>query len=50
VLMQSLAEAGEPGLALKHYSECCELLKTELGIAPGEEIERLKQEIPNRGW
>ncbi len=41
-LMQSHAEAGEGGLALQHYAACRALLKAELGIAPGEEIEALR--------
>ena len=44
-LMQSYAEAGENGLAIQHYSNCRDLLKVELGIAPGIEIERLRQKI-----
>jgi TolB-like protein len=41
-LMQSYAEAGEDGLALQHYAACRNLLKAELGITPGEEIEALR--------
>ena len=41
-LMRSYAEAGEDGLALQHYAACRNLLKAELGITPGEEIEALR--------
>ncbi len=41
-LMRSYAEAGEDGLALQHYAACRNLLKAELGIRPGEEIEALR--------
>jgi TolB-like protein len=41
-LMQSYADAGEGGLAIQHYAACRNLLKTELGIAPGPEIEALR--------
>ena len=48
-LMQAYADAGENGLALQHYAVCRELLKTELGIAPGAEIEILHQKILDYG-
>jgi TolB-like protein len=44
-LMQAYSEAGENALALQHYAVCCELLEAELGIAPGHEIEALRQRI-----
>jgi TolB-like protein len=46
-LMQSHAEAGEGGLAIQHYSACRDLLKAELGIAPGAEIEALRTRLVN---
>jgi TolB-like protein len=48
-LMQSYADAGEDGLALQHYSACRNLLKSELGIAPGRDIELLRQRLLERG-
>ena len=48
-LMQAFSDAGENGLALQHYGACRELLKTELGIAPGAEIEILHQKILDHG-
>ena len=45
MLMQAYAEAGENGLALQHYAACRELLKRELGIVPGVQIEELRQKI-----
>lgn len=48
-LMQAYSNAGENGLALQHYAACRELLKMELGIAPGAEIETLRQKILDHG-
>jgi TolB-like protein len=48
-LMQSYVDAGEDGLALQHYSTCRNLLKNELGIAPGRDIELLRQRLLERG-
>lgn len=45
--MQSYAEAGEDGLALQHYAACRTLLREELGIAPGAEIESLRLRLAN---
>jgi TolB-like protein/DNA-binding SARP family transcriptional activator/Tfp pilus assembly protein PilF len=45
MLMQAFAEAGENGLALQHYAECRDLLKRELDIAPGAQIEELRRAI-----
>ncbi len=47
-LMQSYADTGEDGLALQHYSACRNLLKSELGIAPGRDIELLRQRLLQR--
>ena len=44
-LMQSYVEFDENGLALQHYSVCRDLLKAELGIVPGMQIEILRQKI-----
>src|SRR5262249_35926486 len=48
-LMQSYADAGENGLALQHYAAYRNLLKAELAISPGNEIEKLRQRILDRG-
>ena len=48
-LMQAYADAGENGLALQHYATCRDLLDRELGIAPGTEIETLRQNILKHG-
>ena len=48
-LMQSYADSGEDGLALQHYSVCRNLLKSELGIGPGRDIESLRQRLMDRG-
>ena len=44
-LVLAYSEAGENGLALQHYTTCRALLKRELGIVPGPEIEALRQKI-----
>lgn len=48
-LMQSYVEAGENGLALQHYACCRDELQRELGIAPGTQIETLRQRIVDQG-
>jgi TolB-like protein len=48
-LMQSYADMREDGLALQHYSTCRNLLKSELGITPGRDIESLRQRLMERG-
>src|SRR6185436_10835742 len=48
-LMQAYVDAEENGLALQHYEAWCKLLKTELGIAPGSEIEILHKKILDHG-
>ena len=44
-LMNAYADSGERSLALQHYSTCRELLKSELGIQPGVEIEELRRNL-----
>ena len=44
-LMRSYAESGDAGLALQQYAACADLLKTELRISPGPEIEALRQRL-----
>ena len=44
-LMTAYADSGERSLALQHYSTCRDLLKSELGIQPGVEIEELRRNL-----
>lgn len=44
-LMQAYADAGERAQALQHYAVCRNILKTELGILPGAEIDQLRQRL-----
>ena len=44
-LMRSYTETGETGLALQQYAACADILKSELGIAPGPEIDAFRQRI-----
>ena len=41
-LMNAYAANGERSTALQHYSACRELLKSELNVQPGQEIEQLR--------
>ena len=45
LLMQAYAAVGENGLALKQYEVCRDTLKSDLGVAPGEETEALRQQL-----
>lgn len=47
-LMQSYVDVGEASMALQHYFECSRLLKAELGIKPGRDIEALRLNIVKR--
>ena len=44
-LMNAYADSGERSMALQHYSTCRDLLKSELGIQPGKEIEELRRNL-----
>lgn len=44
-LMSAYADNGERSMALQHYSACRDLLKSELGIQPGMEIEELRRNL-----
>ena len=44
-LMRTQAALGQRATALRQYQTCCDLLKTELGIAPDAMTEQLHQEI-----
>ena len=41
-LMNAYADNGERSMALQHYSACRDLLKSELNVKPGQEIEQLR--------
>ncbi len=41
-LMNAYADNGERSMALQHYSACRDLLKSELNVQPGQEIEQLR--------
>lgn len=41
-LMNAYADNGERSMALQHYSACRNLLKSELNVQPGQEIEQLR--------
>ena len=44
-LMNAYADNGERSMALQHYSACRDLLKSELNVRPGQEIEQLRQRL-----
>jgi TolB-like protein len=48
-LMQALAAAGERAQALQHFAIFRELLKTELNIQPGPDIERFQSQLAAQG-
>jgi len=48
MLMKSLAEAADHGLALKAYESCRSILQRELGVSPGPEVEQFRQGIISR--
>ena len=41
-LMTALADTGERAMALQHYSTFRDMLKSELNVQPGQEVEELK--------
>ena len=45
ILMSVYAAAGEKGLAIKHYEACAMILKAELGVAPGEDLQELRRSL-----
>jgi len=45
LLMSAYAAVGERGLAIKQYEFCRSTLETELGVAPGRELEELRQSL-----
>ncbi|HUQ36834.1 MAG TPA: BTAD domain-containing putative transcriptional regulator [Aestuariivirga sp.] len=44
-LMNAYADSGERSMALQQYSACRDLLKSELNVQPGKEIEQLRQRL-----
>ena len=48
-LMNSYAESGERSMALQHYAVCRDLLKSELNVQPGHDIEQLRFRLTNEG-
>lgn len=48
-LMNAYADSGERSMALQHYSACRDLLKSELNVQPGKEIEQLRQRLTTEG-
>jgi TolB-like protein len=48
-LMNAYADSGERSMALQHYSVCRELLKSELNVQPGFEIEQLRLRLTSEG-
>lgn len=44
-LMHAYSDAGEKDLALRQYEICGDMLRDELGVAPGEETKALRQGI-----
>ena len=48
-LMNAYADSGERSMALQHYSVCRDLLKAELNVQPGHEIEQLRLRLTSEG-
>ena len=48
-LMNAYADSGERSMALQHYSACRDLLKSELNVQPGQDIEQLRLRLMNEG-
>ena len=48
-LMNAYADSGERSMALQHYFVCRDLLKSELNVQPGQEIEQLRQRLTIEG-
>ena len=46
-LMKAYADSGERSMALQHYSACRDLLKSELNVQPGHDIEQLRLRLTN---
>jgi adenylate cyclase len=48
-LMQAFADAGERAMALQHYAAFKDLLKSELNVQPGQEIEQFRLRLSTKG-
>jgi TolB-like protein len=48
-LMKAYADSGERSMALQHYSLCRDLLKSELNVQPGHDIEQLRLRLTSEG-
>jgi TolB-like protein/DNA-binding SARP family transcriptional activator len=48
-LMKAYADRGERSMALQHYSVCRDLLKSELNVQPGNDIEQLRLRLTSEG-
>ena len=48
-LMNAYADSGERSMALQHYSVCRDLLKSELNVQPGHDIEQLRLRLTSEG-
>ena len=48
-LMQAFADAGERAMALQHYATFKDLLKSELNVQPGQEVEQLRLRLSTKG-
>ncbi len=48
-LMSALSEAGERAMALQHYSMFKDMLKSELNVQPGQEVEQLRLRLSTEG-
>ena len=46
--MRLLVQAGQPGAALRHYQQCEETLRRELGVEPEAETRMLRESIRSR--
>ena len=48
-LMNAYADSGERSMALQHYAVCRDLLKSELNVQPGHDIEQLRFRLTSEG-
>ena len=48
-LMNAFSDVGERAIALQHYSKIKDMLKSELNVQPGHEIEQLRLRLTSEG-
>ncbi len=48
-LMKAYADIGERSMALQHYAQCRDLLKSELNVQPGPDIEQFRLRLSSEG-